>query len=125
MTEVKIFEIRKPDPKAVRNGTVGQELIVYFTVNGKKFKCKYVQEHYFYRGMPGVWHENLSFFRLEDGEANLVADCSGEFKIPHDKKFNENAYAHSNYDGDDPRYLNADEKIVRQYLIDPFVERYF
>ena len=125
MNEIKIISIRKPDLQAVRNGVAGQELLVYFSVNGKKFKCDYIQEHYFYRGLPGIWHESCNFAKIEEGEAKHVACCNGEFKIPHDVPFNENAYADHNYNGDDPKYLEADDAIVLKYLVEPFVETYF
>lgn len=122
--EIKILEIRLPDWECVRRGNVGQELLVYFTVDGKKFKCNYVQEHYFYRGMPGRCAEYCGFFRVEFGEERFIANCSGEFKIPH-KPWDGRVYSNNTYNGDDPRYLNATEAIVREYLIDPFINRYF
>ena len=122
--KVTITEIRLPDWKCVRESTVGQELLVYFTVNGKKYKCQYIQEHYFYRGMPGTHREACHFYRIEEGEQRCIADCSGEFKIPHKPGVVE-AYANNTYNGDDERYLYADEAIVLEYLINPFVQRYF
>lgn len=121
---ISITEIRLPDWERVRSGEVGQELLVYFAVDGKKYKCKYIQEHYFYRGLPGVWRDHCFFFRIEDGEERAIANCSGEFRIPH-KPGRIEAYVPNTYDGDDPRYLEADESIVREYLVEPFVNRYF
>lgn len=131
MESIKIIDIKKPTPSAVERGEVGQELIAVFSVNGVKFRMTYIQEHYFYRGMPGVWHESLKFEKISHGEVISTLVCNGEFKIPHKERderghlLEVRGYATYTYDGDDPRYLEADEKIIRQYLVEPFVERYF
>lgn len=131
MESIKIINIRKPDLAAVKRGEAGQELIVIFSVNGAKFRMTYIQEHYFYRGLPGEWCEGLKFEKISHGEVLSTLNCNGEFKIPH-KDRDENghhlsieAYASYHYYGDDPRFINADEKIVREYLIEPFVEKYY
>ena len=131
MESIKIIDIRKPNPTAVRRGEVGQALIVVFSVNDDKFRMAYIQEHYFYRGMPGECRENLKFEKISHGEVLSTLNCSGEFKIPHKDRDEQGrylsieAYASYNYIGDDPRYLEADEKIVREYLVEPFVEKYY
>ena len=122
MESIKIIDIRKPNPTAVRSGETGQELIVVFSVNDTKFRMTYIQEHYFYRGMPGEYREHLKFEKISHGEVLSTLNCNGEFKIPHKDR---EAYAPYNYYGDDPRYLEADEKIVREYLVEPFVEKYY
>lgn len=131
MESIKIIDIRKPNLAAVKHGEAGQELIVVFSVNDTKFRMTYVQEHYFYRGMPGEYREHLKFEKISHGEVLSTLNCNGEFKIPHKDRdehghyLSIEAYASYNYYGDDPRYLEADEKIVREYLIEPFVEKYY
>ena len=124
MEEIKILDIKLPEWKDVRSGHPGQELIVTFKVGDDKFRCVYIQEHYFYDGMPGTWRDRCSFHKIERGEVKNSITCDGEFKIPH-KEGRVDAYADHTYKGDDPRYLQADEAIVRQYLVEPFVERYY
>lgn len=131
MEAIKIIDIRKPNLAAVKRGEVGQELVVVFSVNGTKFRMTYIQEHYFYCGMPGEWHERLKFEKISHGEVLSTLNCNGEFKIPHKDRDEQGhyltieAYAPYQYRGDDPRYLEADEKIVREYLVEPFVEKYY
>jgi len=142
MNKIKIESIKLPNPEAVRRGRVGQNLVVIFTVESlsgqllvkDKFKCEYIQEHSTYDGIPGTWREHLVFAKLERGSVVNCIDCSGEFLIPHKERAANgtpyvveafSSYGQTLYRGDDPRYLKADEKIVRQYLIEPFVQKYF
>ena len=131
MESIKIIDIRKPNPTAVRRGEVGQALIVVFSVNDDKFRMTDIQEHYFYRGMPGECRENLKFEKISHGEVLSTLNCNGEFKIPHKDRdehgryLSIEAYAPYNYYGDDPRYLEADEKRVREYLVEPLGEKYY
>lgn len=125
MAKIEILDIVLPKWEDVRNGGPSQSLIVTFTVDGIKFRCTYIQEHYFYRGMPGICTELCSFQKIEKGEITSVINCDGEFRIPHEGKYVPSGYASNNYCGDDPRYLQADEAIVLQYLVAPFVNRYF
>lgn len=121
--DIKIIEIILPKWEAVRKGNPGQELTVLFSVGKDKFRCVYTQEHYFYRGIPGIWHENCIFQKIKSGEIISKINCSGEIFIPHEGELRD-AYDTYNYDGDDERYLHATEEIVMEYLIEPFVKRY-
>ena len=83
MESIKIIDIRKPNLAAVKRGEVGQELIVVFSVNGVKFRMTYIQEHYFYCGMPGECREHLSLrrYRTERCSALLIVMESLRFLI--------------------------------------------
>lgn len=121
--DIKIIEIKHPDFKCVRKGLPGQELIFVFTVDGDKFRCTYIQEHYFYRGMPGEWREHCTFEKIVRGEIMSVIRCDGEFRIPHSGRAE--AYVRDEYMGDDPRYLYANEEILMNTFIKPFINRYY
>lgn len=131
MKDIKIIDIQLPNPVAVHRGETGQSLVVIFTYKDTKFRCTYIQEHYFYRGMPGECSESCRFEKIKEGEVLSTIKCDGKIKIPHydrDAKGNRlevRAYADHNYMGDDPRFLNATESVVLKYLIEPFISMYW
>lgn len=121
--EIKIIDIKLPDFECVKKGRPGQELKFLFSVNDDKFICTYIQEHYYYSGMPGEWREHCKFEKISRGEILSTIDCSGEFRIPHEGLAE--AYSKNEYRGDDPRYLNASEEILLDTFINPFIKRYY
>lgn len=120
---IKIIDIKYPDFQCVRKGLPGQELIFVFSVDGDKFRCTYIQEHYFYRGMPGEWKDHCSFEKIARGEVVNTIKCDGEFRIPHEGRAE--AYCDNEYNGNDPRFLHPSEEYIMETFINPFINRYF
>lgn len=121
--ETKIIDIKLPNWECVRKGRAGQELIFTFSVDGDKFRCTYTQEHYYYNGMPGECGEHCTFEKIARGEILSLFRCDGEFRIPHSGRAE--AYVRDAYLGDDPRYLHANEEIILNTFIKPFISRYY